>query len=160
MSCGQSIQSRSITKQSKAPNVFFVNIQLRIWKIKNPMSKSLLPPLYNTTINFILRQEVEVKILIVFSFFFLIGLLKVGQICIPSFQSGKFAFDHYTLPLLFGSLVILCVSKKNWRQVILIFLFLVVSVYFHFNFKSWAPIINPNNYDQELQYLDVILMLS
>ncbi|HEY8941480.1 MAG TPA: phosphatase PAP2 family protein [Cellvibrio sp.] len=122
------------------------------------MSKPLLTLLYKATINFILKQEIEVKLLIVFSFFFLIGLLQVGQICIPSFQGGKFAFDHYTLPLLFSSLVVLCISRKNWRQVILLFLFLVISVFFHFNFKSWAPIINPKNYDPVLQYLDDTLV--
>lgn len=122
------------------------------------MSKPLLTLLYKATNNFILKQEIEIKLLIVFSFFFLIGLLEVGQICIPSFQGGKFAFDHYTLPLLFSSLVVLCISRKNWRQVILLFLFLVISVFFHFNFKSWAPIINPKNYDPVLQYFDDILV--
>ncbi len=122
------------------------------------MSKPLLPLLYKTTIKFILKQQVEVQVLIVFSFIFLVGLLKVGQICIPSFQDGKFAFDHYTLPLLFSSLVVLYVSRSNWRQVIWLFLFLVMSVYLHFNFKSWTPIINPNNYDPELYDLDVILV--
>lgn len=121
------------------------------------MSKPLLPLLYKTTIKFILKQQVEVKLLIVFSFIFVVGLLKVGQICIPSFQAGKFAFDHYTLPLLLSSLVVIYVSRDNWRQVILLFLFLVVSVYLHFNFKSWTPIMNPNNYDPELQDLDVML---
>ncbi|QEY16533.1 hypothetical protein D0C16_11410 [Cellvibrio sp. KY-GH-1] len=121
------------------------------------MKKSSLSFLHLVLIKPLSRQEIEVKALIFFSLFFFVAFLKVGQICMPSFQGGRFAFDHYTLPLLLGSLIVLGVARNNWRKVVLLFLFLVLSVYFHFNFKSWAPIINPNNYDPELHALDVIL---
>ena len=122
------------------------------------MSKSLSLHPYKKTIKFLLKQQIEIKVLIVFLSIFCVGLLKIGQVCIPTFQSGKFAFDHYTLPLLISSLVVLYVSRNNWRQIMLLFLFLVISVYLHFNFKSWAPIVNPNNYDVELQNIDNLLV--
>lgn len=104
-----------------------------------------------------LKNAPEVLTAVIFALIFLLGYLYTGAICLPlGSESSVDIFNHYLTPTLVGIVVMaLQVGKKSKNDAFIIFLFCLFSVFVHFNFKTWSPVINPSLYDNEFHAIDV-----
>ena len=133
------------------------------------MKKTEIAP-HGWYVNFI-KKHFEIFILVVFSIVWLLLLLiKQLPFMLPDSGSGAFAYEHYIVPLLAAFLVQLAapifISRiKNQKHVmtngkrlyVLLYIpFFIAIVFFHFNFKGWMPLINPNTYDDLYARIDEI----
>jgi membrane-associated phospholipid phosphatase len=123
------------------------------------MKTAFTPPAIYTPGKLVqLRLPPEIFSMLIFATFFLVGYLHTKEICLPSASGRDFVFNHYISPVLAGIAVMaLLVGRKSWRTAGIIIVFCLFSVFAHFNFKTWAPVINPTLHDPFLHHFDVII---
>ncbi len=114
------------------------------------------------------QMEIEGKILSVFGLIFIIGLAVGLPMNIPDQASLSFVEKHYFRPLWIAFMLQILLSffhsrkstAPNSKKIILLIkiqLFLIASVFIHFNFKAWMPLVHHHLYDTSLHKVDIFL---
>src|SRR3989344_6803776 len=108
----------------------------------------------------------EVIILSFFVLVWLIGLIFGLPINLPNENSINFLLKHYIWPFvvsfflqIFFYISLKKGAKKRKSAFIMIGLALtaIISVFIHFNFKAWTPLVNPLLYDEWFQSTDILI---
>lgn len=111
---------------------------------------------------------IEVKVILLFSSLWIIGILLGLPIALPDWNSFIFIENHYFRPLLITFLlqvfIILFpkIFKYTNRRIepfltIKLLYFMAFSVFLHFNFKAWMPLVNPHLFDEFYYKVDLYL---
>ena len=91
---------------------------------------------------------------------------------LPDLGSAKFIFRHYLKPICIILLLQICITiiipksnkiyqnKKDYKDIIFLFLFFMVICFFHFSFKIWIPLINHNLFDTFYGKIDAFLHMD
>lgn len=112
------------------------------------------------------RLSVEGRLMCVFGLIFLLGLASGLPLNFPGPASFQFVERHYFRPLWIAFLLQLAIAvfcrslrKEATRQDIVLLLklqlFVIFTVFVHFNFKAWMPLVNPRFYDPLYHRLDL-----
>ncbi len=107
-------------------------------------------------IKLIFELSPETKIISIFSTIWIVGVICGLPINMPDAGSLSFTEKHYFRPLIIAFVFQTVVGLKGGlslhkrgqaRQLLMLVPLMVLSVFFHFNFKAWMPFINHNSYD-------------
>lgn len=82
------------------------------------------------------------------------------ELCFPTLGHISFVLDHYIVPVVLGLLIsLLAVGLHSWRDGLKIGMLCSFSVFAHFNFKAWVPLVNPLLFDYELNKIDLYVRI-
>lgn len=94
----------------------------------------------------------------IFFVVFVVGAIYTRNVCYPDFRSGGSAFNHYIAPVLLAiAIASFLVGRKSIKTAFILITFCLFSVFIHFNFKSWVPIINSSIHDDFLHEIDTFI---
>jgi hypothetical protein len=107
------------------------------------------------------RLPVEAKFAVVFSCIFLVGVAAGLPINLPDGPSLVFVQKHYFAPLLMALGLQVVVAYFSGRRhqgdpylLVKLAPFVALTIFLHFNFKAWMPLINPFCFDPFYQHVD------
>jgi len=108
--------------------------------------------------------SIETKLLLFFAIVWASGLTMGLPVNIPDVKSYEFIEKHYFRPFFIASVldVTLLISSKFVQRpkdtnllALKLFPFVICTIFIHFNFKAWMPLINPHQYDHIYQQIDI-----
>ena len=120
-----------------------------------------------------IRNHFEIFVLLTALVFYLTVLCALRlPIPSPDLGSATFIFRHYLKPICIILILQICItifipknsknyeSKKNYKEIIFLFMFFMLICFFHFSFKIWTPLVNPNLFDTFYGKIDVLLNMD
>jgi len=109
-------------------------------------------------------MSIESWVATIFAGIWLLGVFLGFPVNVPDAGSLGFVLKHYFSPLFVAfalQVPVAYLAAKNKKADPLLMLkllpFMMLVVFFHFNFKAWMPLVNPALYDQTYQEIDELL---
>lgn len=111
-----------------------------------------------------IRKYFEVIMILLFVSIWIYMVMAKGlPIVTPDTSSAGFLFEHYLSPLIYALiiqfiLIAFWTKKTDYFWIPFLYLpLIIITVFLHFNFKTWVPLVNSNLYDPLYMSIDKAL---